>query len=90
MPNADLSSQARQQIRHSLGSLAAHPTIKFLLGIEDRPNGWLYAVSEQEGAGDNCFQPFTIKPWERLEDATPVVGTNDTALDLRLFGARKV
>lgn len=33
---------------------------------------------------------FVTKPWEMLVDATPVVGVNDTALSLGLFGARRV
>lgn len=34
--------------------------------------------------------PYPVRPWEMLEEAAPVVGANDTAIDLNLFGARKV
>ncbi|OKL63096.1 hypothetical protein UA08_02000 [Talaromyces atroroseus] len=33
---------------------------------------------------------YSLRPWEMLEEAAPVVGANDTAIDLNLFGARKV
>jgi mediator of RNA polymerase II transcription subunit 12, fungi type len=33
---------------------------------------------------------YPLRPWEMLEEAAPVVGANDTAIDLNLFGARKV
>ena len=33
---------------------------------------------------------FTLRPWEMLEEAAPMVGMNDTAVDLGFFGARKV
>lgn len=33
---------------------------------------------------------YPVRPWEMLEEAAPVVGANDTAIDLNLFGARKV
>lgn len=32
---------------------------------------------------------YPVRPWEMLEEAAPVVGANDTAIDLNLFGARK-
>ena len=34
-------------------------------------------------------QPYQIRRWEMMQDATPVVGVNDTSLSLTLFGARK-
>lgn len=33
---------------------------------------------------------YPVRPWEMLEESAPVVGTNDTAIDLNLFNARKV
>jgi mediator of RNA polymerase II transcription subunit 12, fungi type len=33
---------------------------------------------------------FTLRPWEMLEEAAPMVGMNDTAVDLGFFGARRV
>lgn len=34
--------------------------------------------------------PYHFRPWEMLEEAAPVLGANDTSIDLNLFGARKV
>jgi mediator of RNA polymerase II transcription subunit 12, fungi type len=34
--------------------------------------------------------PYFFRPWEMLEEAAPVVGVNDAAIDLGYFGARKV
>ena len=34
-------------------------------------------------------QPFPIRKWEMMQDATPLMGENDTSLSLTLFGARK-
>jgi mediator of RNA polymerase II transcription subunit 12 len=33
---------------------------------------------------------YPFRPWEMLEEAAPVAGVNDTAVDLGYFGARKV
>ena len=34
-------------------------------------------------------RPFAIKRWEMIQDATPIIGENDTSLSLSLFGTRK-
>ncbi|KAI9819387.1 MAG: RNA polymerase II mediator complex subunit [Phylliscum demangeonii] len=34
--------------------------------------------------------PFVLRHWELFSDSTPVMGENDTCLDLRLFQARKM
>ena len=34
-------------------------------------------------------QPFPLRRWEMMQEATPIVGENDTSLSLGLFGARK-
>lgn len=34
--------------------------------------------------------PCPLRPWELLEDAAPIVGTNDTAISLSYFDARRV
>lgn len=34
-------------------------------------------------------QPYSIRRWEMMQDATPLIGNNDTSLSLTLFGARK-
>ena len=35
------------------------------------------------------LQPFPLRRWEMMQDATPLVTENDTSLNLTLFGARK-
>lgn len=53
--------------------------------------------------GVNCFAsqlrlqyrgrvmgPYPVRPWELLEDAAPIVGVNDTAVNLKYFDARRV
>ncbi|KAL4894184.1 hypothetical protein BDV59DRAFT_176004 [Aspergillus ambiguus] len=34
--------------------------------------------------------PYPVRPWELLEDAAPIVGVNDTAVNLKFFDARRV
>ncbi|KAL4939066.1 hypothetical protein BDV06DRAFT_199624 [Aspergillus oleicola] len=34
--------------------------------------------------------PYPVRPWELLEDAAPIQGVNDTAINLKLFDARRV
>lgn len=34
-------------------------------------------------------QPFCLRRWEMIQDATPLVGENDASLSLTLFGARR-
>ena len=40
-------------------------------------------------AATTVLQPFSIRRWEMMHDATPLVTENDTSLSLTLFGARK-
>lgn len=49
------------------------------------------------GASHLCLQyrgraigAYPIRPWELLEDAAPIVGTNDTAVSLGYFDARRI
>lgn len=44
-----------------------------------------------------CFQqhgrvigPYTLRAWEMLEEPAPIIGVNDTALNLGYFGARQI
>ena len=38
---------------------------------------------------ETTAQPFLLRQWEMMQDATPLMGDNDTSLSLTLFGARK-
>ena len=40
-------------------------------------------------ATSTTMQPFALRRWEMMQDATPMVTENDTSLSLTLFGARK-
>lgn len=40
-------------------------------------------------AKTTTMQPFPLRRWELMQDATPLVTENDTSLSLTLFGARK-
>jgi mediator of RNA polymerase II transcription subunit 12 len=40
--------------------------------------------------GGKIVGPYSIRPWELLEDAAPFVGVNDTAVNLGYFDARRV
>ena len=40
--------------------------------------------------GPERLTPFQFRRWEMLNEPTPNVGENDTAVDLGLFEARKV
>ena len=41
------------------------------------------------GVKTTVQQPFPLRRWEMMQEATPMVGENDTSLSLGLFGARK-
>ena len=45
--------------------------------------------SSKEPQSTSSSQPFTLHRWEMVQDATPVIGDNDTSLSLTFFGARK-
>lgn len=71
--------------------------IRFLFGFRTDPSSWLHMSSQQQpqqqpqvAVTEPKSVPFTLRHWELLQDSTPNIGANDTALSLRLFGARKV
>lgn len=44
----------------------------------------------QQQALELKYSPYVLRRWEIMQDPTPVVGENDGAISLALFGARKV
>ncbi|KAK5012524.1 RNA polymerase II mediator complex subunit [Cryomyces antarcticus] len=56
------------------------------------PGGGVGAANAGDGPprAETRISPFALKPWEVIMESAPLVGDNDTALSLRLFGARKV
>ena len=77
--------------------------LQFLIGYSDNSaNSWLHLMtsvsSPQSGPSGSRSKaatattisaPFQLRRWEMIEDASLIVGENDTALSLSLFGARK-
>ena len=47
------------------------------------------ASSSSNAPNATISVPFAIRRWEMVQDATPIIGENDTSLSLSLFGARK-
>lgn len=54
---------------------------------ESKPTG--EATGSVATATTTTVQPFPLRRWEMMQDATPLITENDTALSLTLFGARK-
>lgn len=56
---------------------------------------FLFGYKEEDGEKLQVFQkgklwPYSLRNWELLEEPTPNIGVNDTAVSLGLFQARKV
>ena len=78
--------------------------LNYILGtLEPKEDHWLQLVSDaplpaasssasgkSSDAPHRVSKPFPLKQWEMMQDATPLMGENDTSLSLTLFGARKV
>ena len=71
------------------------PRLLFIFGYAETVNNeWLQlvtrtsAISEAKPEGVT-MQPYSLRRWEMMQDATPVSTENDTSLSLTLFGARK-
>ncbi|CRG82980.1 Mediator of RNA polymerase II transcription subunit 12 [Talaromyces islandicus] len=56
-------------------------------GISEDPNSMANRLRVQSRG--RVVGPYYLRSWELLEEAAPVVGANDTAVDLNFFGARK-
>ena len=79
--------------------------VRFIFGYSEPTDGeWLQLVANSLVKAEittadlvgtsathttEILQPYQIRRWEMMQDATPVVGVNDTSLSLTLFGARK-
>ena len=91
-------SRTRCARRLYVRSKAAYRRLTFLFGhSESLRSEWLQLVSRSflyRGPGetspkDRAKQPYPLRKWEMMPDATPLVTWNDTSLSLRLFGAKK-
>ena len=97
-----LSDESRSRC---VRKLAVHnirdPRLHFVFGCSESVDcEWLQLVtncattSEARSAGNPIItrqtaQPYPLRRWEMMQDATPLIGTNDTSLSLTLFGTQK-
>ena len=71
------------------------PRLRFIFGYPETVNGeWLQLVTKSSTVAEAksegvTTQPYSLRRWEMMQDATPVSTENDTSLSLTLFGARK-
>ena len=76
------------------------PRLRFVFGYgEIVENEWLQIITKSPSTAKNkpdstaiamtMMQPYPLRRWEMMQDATPVATENDTSLSLTLFGARK-
>ena len=100
-----LSSEARSLCIRALRDhyQLRDPRLQFLVGYSDSSaDSWLHLVTSVSapqsassgsrsmvGTATTIWAPFPLRRWEMIEDASLIVGENDTALSLSLFGARK-
>ncbi|KAL2042917.1 hypothetical protein N7G274_003975 [Stereocaulon virgatum] len=76
------------------------PRLRFVFGYgEIVDNEWLQIITKSASTAESktdgtaiamtMMQPYPLRRWEMMQDATPVATENDTSLSLTLFGARK-
>lgn len=71
------------------------PRLRFIFGYPTTVNSeWLQLVTNSSTTAEAksesvTIQPYPLRRWEMMQDATPVSTENDTSLSLTLFGARK-
>lgn len=71
------------------------PRLRFIFGYPEPVHGeWLQLVTKSLTVAETksesvTMQPYSLRRWEMMQDATPVSTENDTSLSLTLFGARK-
>ena len=76
------------------------PRLRFVFGYtETVEREWLQLVTKSASIAETMadgtatatttMQPYPLRRWEMMQDATPVATENDTSLSLTLFGARK-
>ncbi|KAK5114661.1 hypothetical protein LTR62_002234 [Meristemomyces frigidus] len=97
-PQGRGTAQQRALAKHAAGSSgsatpAARPGIvgasTFISGQpQQRP--WSQNAANRAPTELMKTTTFTLKRWEVMPDAAPMLGENDTSLSLGLFGARKV
>ncbi|THC98039.1 hypothetical protein EYZ11_002465 [Aspergillus tanneri] len=74
------------------GPAAQQPVVPAPTGVANGPSEGVNCVASQlrlQFRG-RVMGPYPVRPWELLEDAAPIVGINDTAVNLKYFDARRV
>ena len=93
-----LMAETRQQCYSTLTASpnrALDPRIRFLFGPGGRDNDPPLAmvnVEKQYLSTDGrpmTAVPYALKRWEMVSNAAPILGENDTSIDIRHFGAKK-
>lgn len=94
-----LTEESRNRcVRTLLDHNVRDSRLRFIFGYPEHSDGeWLRVVtgcattSDVKPAGSRTqnTQPYPVRWWEMMADATPLVGPNDTSLSLTLFGTRK-
>ncbi|CAD6589132.1 MAG: RNA polymerase II mediator complex subunit [Alectoria sarmentosa] len=71
------------------------PRLRFIFGYPETVDSeWLQLATRSSTFAEvKCegvtIQPYSLRRWEMMQDATPISTENDTSLSLTLFGARK-
>ena len=71
------------------------PRLRFIFGYPETINSeWLQLITRSSSIAEAklegaTMQPYFLRRWEMMQDATPVSTENDTSLSLTLFGARR-
>ncbi|KAK4693977.1 hypothetical protein P7C71_g3518, partial [Lecanoromycetidae sp. Uapishka_2] len=91
-----LNDETRTRCIHTLRDQyrAKDPRLQFVFGYDEMvENERLQLVTKNPWAADlavtSTTQPYALRRWEMMQDATPLATENDTSLSLSLFGARK-
>ena len=94
-----LNEESRNRcVRTLLDHNVRDSRLRFIFGYPEHSDGeWLRVVSgcattsdvKPAGSRTQTPQPYPVRWWEMMADATPLVGPNDTSLSLTLFETRK-
>ena len=99
-----LSEESRSRCIRSLREQKIYdPRLCFIFGYSEISDcEWLQVVTHSTLSPDvksaraaatssitEVTQPYPLRRWEMIQDATPLVGANDTSLSLTLFETRK-
>lgn len=90
-PESRISCAAILRDQHHLRD----PRLQYIFGVVDIDEGELLIIRSKtqpsllHSRDASIRVPFIPRRWEMVQDATPMIGENDTSLSLNLFGTRK-